>query len=397
MRIPRPPTIAPLSQVSPTIYEILLVCRARAAWAAFGERGSVPEHPMALLGTCFHAVMEKAVAGELEDGEAGRDAARRAFDQAVRSRHERAHPLLRRKFPSPDKLPYYNLFRERAALLASEAAQRRTAPAAGGPSARPASDHAEVLVEAMLRSADGLLIGRPDRVNIEGAEVIDYKTGVASEGDGSKMSDSESRQLKLYVALALDAGIELVKGTIVRGDGQAMTMMISSGEAEAEAVRARQELAAFNEFASAGTTFYELAQPSPAGCRTCPCIPFCERFWEAAAPAWMEDCGTHVEGTVAAVSQSTVGNMTFLSLEVEVLRGTVGLGPASIEQVPQEWVTADGAEPPRVGDVVRVVNGRLLKHEGAPVVRVDRTMTAVWLDEGRAGADATRATGPRDA
>lgn len=246
MRIPQPPAIAPLPRVSPTIYEMLRVCRARAAWAAFGERTAVPEHPMALLGTCFHAVMEKAVAGELPVEEAGRDAARLAFDQLVASRHGLAHPLLRTKFPSPDKLPYYNLFRERAALLASEAAQRRAAPPAGGSSAQAASDHADVLVETTLRSADGLLVGRPDRVNVQDAEVIDYKTGVASEGDGWNVSDSESRQLKLYVALALDAGLRLAKGTIVRGDGRAATIRISSDEAEAEGQHARQELVSWS-------------------------------------------------------------------------------------------------------------------------------------------------------
>jgi RecB family exonuclease len=386
MRLPRTPTIASLSRVSPTIYEVLLSCRARAAWAAFGERATVPEHPMALLGTCFHVIMEKAVAGELGNGEEGRDTARQAFDQVARTRHERAHPLLRRKFPSPEKLPYYNLFRERAALLASEATQRKAAPTASEPPAQATPDHADVLVEATLRSADGLLIGRPDRVNIEGAEVIDYKTGVASGGDGSSMSDSESRQLKLYVALAIDVGLELTKGTIVRGDGQVATIDISSDEAQTEGSRARHELATFNELVSAGTTFHELAQPSAAACRTCPCIPFCERFWEAATPDWVGECGAHVEGRVSSVSKTTVGNMTLLSLEVGVLRGTVDAGPASIEQVPRDWVTADGGDPPRVGDVVRVVNGRLLEQE-AHVMRVDRTMTAVWLFEEPVDAD----------
>jgi len=356
---------------------MLRVCRAKAAWAAFGERRAVPEHPMALLGSCFHAVMEKAVAGAFPVDEAGRDAARLAFDQLVRSRYGLAHPLLRTKFPSSDKLPYYNLFRERAALLASEAAQRRAAPTAGGSSAQTASNHADVLVETTLRSVDGLLVGRPDRVNIEGAEVVDYKTGVASDGDGWNVSDSESRQLKLYVALALDAGLRLAKGTIVRGDGRAATIRISSEDAEAEGRQARQELAAFNELAAAETTFYELTQPSPAGCRTCPCIPFCEGFWEAAAPEWTKECGTYIEGTVSSINKSAVGSTTLLSLEVEVRRGTLDRGPASIEQIPQEWTTADGAEPPSVGDVVRVVDGRLSAREDVPLVRVNHTMTAV--------------------
>lgn len=62
----------------------------------------------------------------------------------------------------------------------------------------------------------------------------------------------------------------------------------------------------------------------------------------------------------------------------------------SIEQVPVTWTTADGSEPPGVGDIVRIVDARLTSPEPPFVIRVDRVMTTLWT----VGADQAPVTTP---
>src|SRR5579859_1541613 len=111
MRVPDPPELRPIDRVSPSLYETLLGCGARAVWYVHGERDVLAPHPLALLGTCFHSVMEAVQHGEISgEPEERRAAARGYFDAAATRLHEHAHPLLRVKFSTPERLPFYNLF-----------------------------------------------------------------------------------------------------------------------------------------------------------------------------------------------------------------------------------------------------------------------------------------------
>src|SRR5712691_5703311 len=103
MRVPLAPSINPLQQLSPSVYEALLRCNARGAWAAHRDRSAVPQHPKALLGVCLHGVVEDAHNGRLigSDGEGRLAGAREIFDRRAKSLYEQAHPLVRAKFSSP--------------------------------------------------------------------------------------------------------------------------------------------------------------------------------------------------------------------------------------------------------------------------------------------------------
>ena len=128
---------------------------------------------------------------------------------------------------------------------------------------------------------------------------------------------------------------------------------------------------------SAGSAFDEAAQ-SAENCSFCPCIPFCETFWRTASPAWAEQCGVHLEGRVSSVDESTLQGMKLVTLRMDVQRGTVGADDTFVEQIPEAWITADGADVPRAGSVVRVVHGRLAGDAPPQMIRVDRTTTSVW-------------------
>jgi RecB family exonuclease len=323
---------------------------------------------MAVLGTCFHEVMEAAAEGQFEGSEA-REAALNLFDRLAAAAHARSHPLLRLKFRTPDRMPYYHLLRERAAVAVGDGRQSRRAHAGTA-----------AVVETTLSSADGLIRGRPDRLDVDSQEVVDFKTGNVPEGAEQSVSDREKRQLLLYAHLAIENGINVTRGTIVRGNGQRATVELPAAQIEAEAVRAREELADFNSAVEDGTTFGELASPDPSTCRFCSCIPFCEAFWESSNESWRETLGTHAEGVVVAVTDTVQQAIDLVSFEVTVSRGTIPKGPAWLEHAPSDWITVSDAEIPKVGSTVRVIDGRLASEEPA-VIRPDRVMTSIWTAE----------------
>lgn len=374
MLIPDPPSPGPIEHISPTLYETLLTCPAKATWSAFGQRNALAPHPVALLGTCFHGVMQAAQNGMISgSADEYRADAREWFDRLASAALRDNHALLKVKFPSPEKLPYYNLFRERAAILADEHSSRFQE----GEAALPAGQAS--FAEQRFASSDGTIVGRPDLIDVARSEVVDYKTGLRAE-EAWKVSDREARQLKLYAYLACEAGFTISGGRVIRGNGEAATIGITPEAAQAEAQSARETLAHFNASIDA-QSFYDLAWPTPDNCQMCPCIPICEPFWRAAEPSWREACGTHAEGRVSVAEQRSVQATSLVSLSVEVSRGTLGEAATSIEQVPLSWITADGDRVPEVGDVIRVVDGRLPNPDDPTVVRADRTMTSLWRVE----------------
>jgi hypothetical protein len=233
-----------------------------------------------------------------------------------------------------------------------------------------------VFAEKKLVSRDGLLVGRPDLIDTSSGEVVDYKTGSPLDESPDAISEAEARQLRLYVHLAQDNDLPISRAVIARADGRRTSMIVPREEADVEGRAARESLAQYN--AAAGVTFNEAAQASPERCRFCSCIPFCESFWGAALPEWEEQCGRHIEGIVDTVEQSTMQGIKLTTLRVRIQRGTVAAREASVEQIPEAWITADGSEPPREGSVVRIVNGSRSGDEVPSVIRADRSGTSVW-------------------
>ena len=201
--------------------------------------------PAAILGTSFHAVIEAAQRGELVvASDSDHAPARQLFDETAQALYSEAHQLIRLKFVTLDRLPYYNLQRERATLLATRIAFSRLS--AGNPSVRaPITPPPGPQIESRMCSVDGLIVGRPDHLNGKMQTVVDYKSGYAAESNA--VSDSEARQLRLYAYLAIDNGIPVSKGVIVRGDGRRCDLSISTADAEEEANKARSRLKTLNE------------------------------------------------------------------------------------------------------------------------------------------------------
>jgi PD-(D/E)XK nuclease superfamily len=378
MFVPKPPPIPKLDRISPTVYEAALRCVARAAWLGSGDRKLLAPHPRASLGIGVHAVLEQArragIPGDSE--EQRRDAAAKLFDEKMAAVFVQTHPLLRAKFEVQDRIPFYNLYRARAAQIASEMAsvprtRTRAVPA-----------HAEGLtthVEATLVSKDGRIAGRPDVIEAEAATVVDYKTG--SPADSQRLTDNELRQLRLYAFLAAESGIPIRTGVIERANRERVEVQISQKEAADEGGRALKVLDEYNRHA--GGAFSDAASPSPEACRHCPCIPLCEAFWNASEPGWEAECGTQVEGTVESVDGDSL-----MSIHLNVVRGTGARGPAVITRLSREWLTLNEMDVPRPGEMVRVTDAAHVAETTSPAVfRADRVTTAVWRVEPTGPAD----------
>lgn len=372
MKIPQIPTIQTISQLTPSLYEAALHCKARAIWSAFGDRNAIPQHPNAILGICFHKVLELANKGQFpKEKEACRDAARQAFEIQAQSQYQKAHPLLKSKFSSVERFPYYYLLRERSAshginvaLQKKPSTSRETLKAFGGS-------------EVSLVSRDGLIRGRPDYIDVAQSEVIDYKSGFKAQADGTKLSESEIRQLRLYAYLSLENGIQISKGTIVRTDNHA-TVSISDEDAQTEGDAARALLTELNTEASS-QTFQEMAQPSPENCQNCSCIPLCEAFWEQATPEWANECGTHLEAKVIQTPiPSTDSDYDVITIEADVIRGTCSPMQITIQQIPKNWLVLDGENIPALGDTIRLIDGKSVDVDNSSVVKIDKFATTIW-------------------
>lgn len=372
MRLPTPLTIGYLERITPTIYENALSCVSRASWIASGERSTVPQHPRALLGLGLHAVLEKGrtVGMKGTTPEERRQTARSLFDAEVEELHSSAHPLLKAKFSSPDRIPYYNAIRERAALLAAQVSRPRGASAGG------VKSESVVAIEKTLASRDGRLAGRPDVLDQATQTVVDYKTGTSKSG--SEVSEGEARQLRLYGYLAAENNITIRRGVVLRSDRTRAELDITAQDAQAEATQALETLDRFNSFT--GHAFSEAASPSPINCRFCPCIPFCPAFWDAAEESWSDSVGTHLEGQVVSIQGEAL-----VSIELEISRGSAPKGGGVVTRLSERWLTADGSSSPEAGDLIRVVDAYLAEEGTDPtILRADRISTSVWqLGAGR--------------
>jgi hypothetical protein len=375
MELPPVPQLEQASHITPSTYAAALLCRARGACTASKHQPKLPEHPSSLLGLSFHSVVEKAANGVLTNNTQNiLDAAREYFDRKCRELYDSAHPLLHAKFVSPQRMPGYYLFRERAAMTAVEVFNSAPAPSGGNRRPASAATSPASVAERWLKTNDGMLGGRPDFIDGDKSEIVDFKTGLYGE---SQMSESEARQLRIYAQLALENGYPATTGVIIRPDGRRLNMAVTPAEAQKEAAAAKEVLRSLNSAVAAGETFADLANPAAATCRMCPCVPFCEPFWQTADISWAADAGVQIEGLVTKVEQSTLQGTDLVSLTLDVQRGTAPIGSCTVEQIPASWLLACGSMLPNVGDRVRVTGGRMIDLDSR-TVRVDRVATAVW-------------------
>jgi len=368
--IPVSARIGKLDRITPTIYEAALKCVSRAEWVSSGDKTLIPTHPRALLGIGTHKVFErlKGIGSVAGDVSATRSQAVMAFDEIMQELFSTAHPLLRTKFANPTSLPFYNLFRSRIGQIALGMVRRPATQAAA--SKRAGVGRSAVSLEQLMVSRDKTIAGRPDVVDENASAIIDYKTGAAPQGP--QLTDSELRQLRLYIYLAGDNGISITRGIVERIDGTRVEKTISAAEAQEEAQRAIRVLEQHNRYV--GMAFADAATPSPDNCRFCPCIPFCEAFWDASRAEWAVSCGTHVQGEITSIEGDAL-----ISIELTIDNGSCERGTGVVTRLSREWVSGDNSPPLDRGETLRVTDVYHAVGTKEPAVyRADRISTAPW-------------------
>jgi RecB family exonuclease len=156
----------------------------------------------------------------------------------------------------------------------SEAYGRRWQSGAGGGS--------RTYAEKELRTKDGLLFGRLDAyvVHADGIEVVDYKSGMISEGDAPKEAYVE--QLYFYAYL-VEENYDRYPRTLslAGGDGGLLNVRPDPQRSRQIAHEMRAMLAQYNSLVVAATTSEQLASPSTENCSFCDMKPACKAFWSA--------------------------------------------------------------------------------------------------------------------
>jgi len=268
------------------------------------------------------------------------------------------------------------LRREEAAALARSLAGGTGR--GGARSSKPGNSFGSRSVEKSLSSKDGLLYGRPDVVDAASREVVDIKT--RSESD--EVRENEVRQLRLYAHLAHENGIEVERGAILLSNGKRLEIKIAPVEVQREAHSAVAALQSYNEAVNVNTTFEEIASPSAENCRYCPCKVLCEAFWRAADPSWGETVGNHIQGTIAAVSESNLQGVNLIALHLQDASGTVvsAGGEVVLEQMPMEWLAQSQNVSQAEGKLIRIINAKIsVSSPEQTVLRADRVSTEVWV------------------
>lgn len=377
MRIPRPPKPEKLPRLTPSMYEDARACKARLAWRALGDSSALPGSPARILGICVHEVAAAAQSNRLSaDAAKIEDEARSYFDARAEELFAQAHETFRVKFGVKERLPYYFLRREEAAALARSLAgdgaprTARTSKQGGSSGSRS--------VEKSLTSRDGLLYGRPDVIDESSREVVDIKTRAETD----EVRENESRQLRLYAHLARENGVEIQRGAILLSNGKRLEIDLAPSEVQREADLAVAALRSYNDAVKADTTFEKIASPSAENCHHCPCKVLCEAFWREADPSWDETVGNHVQGTVAAVSESNLQGVNLVALHLQDTLGTVvgAGGEVVLEQMPLEWLAQSQEMSQAEGKVVRIINAKVsVSSPEQTVLRADRVSTEVWV------------------
>jgi CRISPR/Cas system-associated exonuclease Cas4 (RecB family) len=379
MKIPSLPKARKLTSLSPSLYEAVLACKARAVWIAFGGKDAMPSRPEAILGSCFHDVIAAAHKGTLRRDNADiEEEARRLFDLKAQERFQKAHEAVRAKFRSKEHLPFYHLQRASAAALA-----RKVSPEAGIESAvkRQGLEHRARLVEQFLQSKDEMLAGRADLIDVNGKVVVDYKTRQEVQGQPQEVTDKEKRQLRLYAYLASQNGISVERGVIALASGRELPVVLTEAEVKAEADAVRAALSRYNAAVGEQADFDELAQASPTNCQYCPCMVLCSRFWQTAKSSWEEQVGKHLSGRVVSTSCARLQGVELVTLKLDEVSSTFATGKEVIlEQVPEHWMIYDAGAPLSEGSLIRVMNAQVaISTTEQTILRFDRARTEVWV------------------
>jgi hypothetical protein len=166
-----------------------------------------------------------------------------------------------------------------------------------------------------LRGRADLVVRRPDH------EIRDYKTGTATDEEGSPRDDYV-RQLLIYAFMEAGEAGWPERLVLVPFRGPPLSIELSGRESASEdaAAEATSALHTYNaEHANAADPL-SLATPSPSACKYCDHATRCAPFWDSLSIRWAEDGVAAVAGLIREVRVAQNGG---IALEIDVTAGSI--------------------------------------------------------------------------
>lgn len=182
-------------------------------------------------------------------------------------------------------------------------------------------------VEHMLRSQDGLLLGRPDSFRIVAGSAIlrEYKSG-SIRGKMGSIKETYLDQLTFYAVLIFDNyDVESVVGSLESLGGDRHDIEIRREQAQEFAQRVIGVVAAVNQRARSARSLADLANPSQDACSYCAVRSICVRFKSTQDELALTGEQLLAEGVVTQVAVQTGRALSAITLSDELRKMSLTL------------------------------------------------------------------------
>lgn len=266
-------SIKPVQRISPSRYYAFQLCSLKEILAAGGHPILLPVQPAARIGSVVHKLIEMANVGKIRNEIQFNEAW-----QAEISNNEKSmisNPLEGHLVPLEETADDYDVKRFMALQMIR---------AYFSDGRKQAVQHGRSRQEEWLETKDKKIGGKLDQIQetLEGAVIVDYKTGNILDEKTGKPKEEYQQQLKLYAALYFENYKTWPKKLVLTGIDQSMhEVLFSQDDCINLLEQAKKLLGDTNDLILSGLPPDGFASPSPEACRYCLFRPGCQKYWKA--------------------------------------------------------------------------------------------------------------------
>jgi RecB family exonuclease len=294
--------IKPMGRLSPSTAYSFYLCPLKEVLRFNKVIAPLPVFPAARLGSAIHAVLEEAskkmIRNEVDFNE------RWAFNvKRIESIMEHV-PAEQHLVPLEDSERTFEVKKLQTWKLIKEALSHSNY------SEKPAFS----IAEKFINSPSTSIGGRIDLVltDIDGAEILDYKTGEVMDESGL-LKEEYRIQMKLYAALYHETYSSWPKKlTLVSLSGKRHEVGFTHEECSKLILHLKDKLEEVNQKILDGEPLSNLANPSPEACKFCLYRPECQSYWMK-----REDTEYWPKDVAGNVLEKTVSGMGLVRIVIE--------------------------------------------------------------------------------
>ncbi|MGO8714402.1 MAG: RecB family exonuclease [Smithella sp.] len=279
-----------INRISPSRYFALKSCTLHEIWAANKDiTHLLPVAPASRLGIVVHKILEEAGRAIIVDEETMNE----SWEKNLKLiEHEMSILWFERHLvPLSMNVRNYEVKRQQCFMAVRKLISYKSK------FFETYKTDKEWETEVWVESADKEIGGWLDsiRLNSDGVQIIDYKTGSLFNFPNNKdtIKTGYQQQLKLYAALYNNSwGIWPSRLTILGLDLKEYDIEFSQEECKALLQEAKMSLESVNEKLDKGYSQQEFAMPSGTSCFTCKYRPGCIMYWfkRQENNEWPNDC-----------------------------------------------------------------------------------------------------------